>query len=416
MSNLRFSLRHTLARESDTSIDGIAVDPVELDQVDSVLAEPISADIASDVVAEADRMGEESGALLDAAADADEMADLSETLVESTEDGGDGVDEAGVKMAVAALERCRRAYAVTSGMTIARESLSTRSGRREVTLTLAREADANQKGLWERVVQGAKDLWEWIKNFVAGLFDKRKRLLTKAEALRVKAEALKKANATVKADAKIEIAGNAAMAAGKVQTDPVALLAATGAMVEQLDWVADLASGSFGLDATNSQVSEKEKKAAETTDMNPGKLGNVVFTIKFDANRAEITKTPGDAPSAVSIAPLGLDAVIAATAAAKKSINQLQEAEKALKKAEQQVGGTFGKLKALATGKDATVSNVNGNDTKSEVAAGRAAVLSRLRAVSTISGTVAGTVLSAIDSALTTGQKSLAAYEVAAKK
>ncbi|MGZ7242471.1 hypothetical protein ACXWPN_10185, partial [Streptococcus pyogenes] len=78
-----------------------------------------------------------------AADNADELAETAEILEATTEDGGQGVDEAGAAMAVAALERCQRLYGIQRTVNVARESFTTRSGRREMTLKLAREAESN---------------------------------------------------------------------------------------------------------------------------------------------------------------------------------------------------------------------------------------------------------------------------------
>ena len=222
MSTFATMVRKSLARESDAATE-LGVEPVAPEQVEEVLADPISADIQTEVVAEATDAEVGTAEMETAAATADELGDTAETLEAATADGGEGVDEAAAQMAVAALERCQRAYGIARKVSFAKESFATKTGRKELTLQLAREADGASKTLWARVVETAQNLWAWLKNFVAGLFDKRKRLATRAEALATKADEVIKSGAKPAADAKIGFSGPASVVGGQQVADPLRL-------------------------------------------------------------------------------------------------------------------------------------------------------------------------------------------------
>lgn len=412
MSLLNMSRTLRVAKENDQfATSDVPVETVAPEAVDQVLADDVSGDVAA-AAATADASIGEAAMLEETAYEADAQADAAETLTEAAEGPEGGVDEAGVKMAVAALERCRRHYNTGNGFKISRESLATKEGKRDVTMRLAREADNNSKTLWARVVEGAESLWKWIKEFVGGLFDKRKRLMSKAAALDTKVDGLKKDGAKAAPDAKITISGVAHSIGGSIEKDPAKLCAETASVVENMSFISTLANGSFGVDTKNAQVTDPKD---EVIDMNPKKVGSMTLTMKFANFRADVTKETADAPAEVEVAPLDLDAIKGVTAAAKKAIASLQAAEKELKAAEKQVGGALGKLKALASGKETEVVNVNGADTKNVIKQDRGAILSRLRAVSTISSSISSVTLSAVDAALTTAAKSAAAYKTASK-
>lgn len=401
--------RKSLARENDASAEAnleLGVEPIADDQVDEVLADPISTDIQTEVVADAADADVGLAEMDTAAATADELAGTAETLEASTADGGEGVDEAGAQMAVAALERCQRAYGIARKVTFAKESFSTKTGRKELTLQLAREADTASKTLWARVVETAESLWAWLKNFVAGLFDKRKRLATRAEALATKAAAVQKAGAKPAADAKITYGGAASVVKGAQAADPAAPLDGVITLVGSLEYAKEMTQSTVA--ASGSALSFE---GADGKNVNPDGVGNVKMSLQNDGESGRITfnKASGDAKlDKQEIAPLSTSDVTALVAKAKAALVALGKGEAEVKAAEKAVGGLIGKLKSLATGKEA------GKEAQTE----RGAILSKLRATSSLTGSIASVALTVIDASLTAAAKSLAAHKapVAAKK
>lgn len=407
MSKFTAMVRASLARESDTAAAELGVEPVAVEQVDEVLADPISADIQTEVVADAADTDVGMAEMETAADAATELSETAEVLEASTVDGGEGTDEVGAQMAVAALERCERAYGISRRTSFSRESLSTKDGRKEFTLKLAREAEEASKTLWARVVEAAQNLWTWLKNFIAGLFDKRKRLATRAEALATKAAELQKSGAKPAADAKIAYNGPATTYKGAQATDPAAPLDGVVTLAGALEYAAEMTKSTVG--ATGSALSFE---GAEGKNVNPDGVGNVVLTLANDGQtgRISFTKASGDVKLADKneIAPLSTAEVTALVAKAKGALVALGNGEKQVKEAEKAVGGLIAKLKSLATGKEA------GKETQTE----RGAILSKLRATSSLSGAVASVSLTVVDASLTAAAKSLAAHKapVAAKK
>lgn len=407
MSTFASLVRKSLARESDAAAAELGVEPVAPEQVEEVLTDPISTDIQTEVVADA-ADAEVGVADMEVAADtADELGDTAEVLEASTADGGEGVDEAAAQMAVAALERCQRAYGIARKVTIAKESFTTKNGRKELTLQLAREADNAAKTLWARVVETAQNLWTWLKNFVAGLFDKRKRLATRAEALVTKADEVAKSGAKVAADAKISFSGPASVVGGQQVADPLKALDAVPSLVAGLEHAKTL------VEATAKDASGVSDS---TIDINPEGVGNVALTLKFEGGRVTFSKEAGKASvEAKEIAPLSTEQVKAAAGKAKAALVALGKGEAEVKAAEKAVGGLIGKLKALATGKETSVEVKNGVDTKVAHQAERGAILSKLRATSSLTGTIASVSLTVIDASLTVAAKSLAAHKAPEK-
>ena len=406
MSTFATMVRKSLARESDAATE-LGVEPVAPEQVEEVLADPISADIQTEVVAEATDAEVGTAEMETAAATADELGDTAETLEAATADGGEGVDEAAAQMAVAALERCQRAYGIARKVSFAKESFATKTGRKELTLRLAREADGASKTLWARVVETAQNLWAWLKNFVAGLFDKRKRLATRAEALATKADEVIKSGAKPAADAKIGFSGPASVVGGQQVADPLKALDAVPSLVAGLEHAKTL------VEATAKDASGVSDS---TIDINPQGVGNVALTLKFEGGRVTFNKEAGKATvEAKEISPLTADQVKQASAKAKAALVALGKGEAEVKAAEKAVGGLIGKLKALATGKETSTENKGGTDTKVAHQAERSAILSKLRATSSLTGTIASVSLTVIDASLTVAAKSLAAHKAPEK-
>lgn len=397
-------VRGSLARESDVAQQELGIEPVAPEAVEEVLTDPIGSDIQTDVVADA-ADAEVGVAEMDAAADtATELGDVAETLEASTADGGEGVDEAASQLAVAALERCSRAYGIKRRVTFSKESFATKAARKELTLQLAREADDASKSLWARVVETAQNLWTWLKNFVAGLFDKRKRLATKAEALITKAKSLQSAGAKPAGDAKISYGGPASVYKGSQSADPAAPLDGVITLAGALEYAKEMTQSTVG--ATGSALAFE---GADGKNVNPDGVGNVKMTLgnSGETGRIAFTKASAEVKTdAQEIAPLSTAAVIALAEKAKAALVALGKGEAEVKAAEKAVGGLLAKLKSLATGKEA------GKDAKTD----RGAILSKLRATSSLTGTVASVSLTVIDGSLTAASKSLAAHKAPAAK
>lgn len=399
MSNFATLVRRTMARENDMA----GSDYVGPGQVDEVLADPISADIQSEVVADAASADVGTAEMDIAASTADELSDTAATLEATTENGGEGVDEAAAQLAVASLERCQRYYGIQRSVTFSKESFSTKRGRRELTLQLAREAEEASKSLWARVVETAEKLWQWLKNFVAGLFDKRKRLATRAEALITKAGELEKAGAKPADDAKIDYSGPATVLDGKQTDKPVQPILALSSVIESL-----------GLAKTLIESSTAQASAA--TPFGPGNkgieinkkgVGNVFMFLQNEGERVSFVKEQGKATvEKQEIAPLTFVEVKEVATAAKTTLTNLSKAEQEVKAAEKAVGGLIGKLKSLVTGKE------HGHDEKTD----RGVILSKLNATSSLVGNSVALALTVIDSSLTAGARSLATYKAPEKK
>lgn len=402
MSTFATMVRRSLARENDASAElntELGIEPVAPEAVEEVLADPISTDIQTEVVADATDAETGMADLEAAASTADELAANAETLEAATADGGEGVDEAAAQMAVAALERCQRAYGIARKVSFAKESFTTKTGRKELTLQLARESDANSKTLWARVVETAENLWNWLKTFVAGLFDKRKRLATRAEALATKAAELQKAGAKPAGDAKISYGGAASVVKGSQAADPAAPLDGVVSLVAGLEYAKELTQSTVA--ASGSALAFE---GAEGKNVNPDGVGNVKLSLQNDGESGRIVfkKEAGEAKlDKQEIAPLSTADVVALATKAKAALAALGKGEAEVKAAEKAVGGLIGKLKALATGKEA------GKEAQTE----RGAILSKLRATSSLTSTIASVSLTVIDASLTAASKSLAAHK-----
>ena len=401
MSTFATMVRKSLARESDGATE-LGVEPVAPEQVEEVLADPISADIQTEVVADATDAEVGTAEMETAAATADELSNTAEILEASTADGGEGVDEAAAQMAVAALERCQRAYGIARKVTFAKESFTTKTGRKELTLQLAREAESAAKTLWARVVETAQNLWNWIKTFIGGLVDKRKRLATRASALIAKADALEKAGAKPTEGSKVSFGGSGSITKGKQTSDTGELVGNTQALiVGGFQAVKDLAV------STTKDVSTVPDS---TIDINETGVGNVKMSLVFEGGRVSFNKeSAGVKAEPMELAPLSLDEVRRTATHAQTTLSMLVKREADLAAAEKAIGGLIGKLKALATGKETST------DTKVTHQAERTAILSKMRAISSLSGSVASVALTVIDSSLTVAAKSLAAHKAPEK-
>lgn len=377
-----------IARES---LDESLALPAE--EVDATLAEPVAAEIEQEVVAPAAEISDGVDALNEAEGDAETLDNTAAILADSAAGEGEGVDAPGAEMAALTLERIVNKYSLNKGKAFSKESFAP-AGRKQATLSLAREAEDASKSLKDRVVAGIKAVIDWITNLIKSIFDKRTKLAKRAAALQTRIGEVKGVQAK---GSKIKFGGSGAMLGGKVADEPALVVEALKEFIGGLSDVKTMAE-----DTVKSNAGQT---TGQDQDFNPKGLGG--FTLKAGLNDGKfvVTKESADGESAgKEITALDLNVCKRTVKAARDALEALAEGEAALKATVAAMNGGIGKIRSVVTGKDG------------EGTADRSKILARYTAISKLSGTIAGTTLTVVATGLGAVEKSLATFKTEAAK
>lgn len=392
MTSFTKQLRTGTGAFARENLDNADLPVVPAEQVDAVLAEPVVDEVVTEVAAPAEQIVDGVDAVADVEADAttlEQTATILEDAVTAEADAApvEDVEPAAVEIANITVESISNKYGIGRTHRVSRESFADGAARVATYRAVAREADDASKTLRERAVEGLRRLIEWIKNFVKALFSKRERLQQRIAALQTKAASIK---GEVEAGAKIKRAGQGAVVGDAVSTDPLEGLKALVAFVNGLDVVAKMAKTGV---AETGDVAE--------TDLNPKQLGGLTLKISAAAGKYSLTREVGGNTEAKEIAPLTPAQIKEALAAANLGLRALKANEAGLEYVIKDMEGALGKIKSLATGKDA------GSDVKSD----RAVIMARYQAISKAAASISSTALSVLVAGLGDVEHSLAAYK-----
>lgn len=164
---------------------------VELPAVDSAESSLIE---ANDAAAAVDAG---TGEIEQTQADSETLADIADTLEASEADGG--ADPVAAEIAEVAVEAIYNRLGIKSRR-VGIEGFADKATRVRSTRIAVEELNKTIKKIWEAIVNAFNKVVEYVKSFVAALFDGTERLLQRADSLEKRLNGVK---GTPKADAKI---------------------------------------------------------------------------------------------------------------------------------------------------------------------------------------------------------------------
>lgn len=351
------------ARES---LEGGGALPIE-EQAEALQDTGLTSEIIEEVQAPAAELDQGLNDVAAADAEADGLDNTAEILNDSVADGGQGVDPAAAELAAnqiqAAAERFSLAHACARP---ARESFATSAGRRDATLSLAREAEFTSKSLRERVSAAIKQAIEWLKNLLASVLDKSVRLEKRAKAVAAKAK------------------GAEAADGGKAVKMNIGFLGTEGAV----EVARKLGSAATSLSALETASSAKELTAV---DLNPEAIGSVELKLDVVDGKYKLVKIAPEGSPKEGVS-LSTNAAMQVAESVAKAAGQIRNAKKSFDKVNSDLNGLLGAIK-----------NANGDE------AGRSAAFSKARAIPSAAGALVGLLLNTGARLLDLADKSLSA-------
>lgn len=381
--NFTDQFRRGIGKIARESLDEELALPTE--EVDAVMAEPVAAEIEQEVVAPAADIADGTDAMLEAEGDADTLDNTAAILEKTTDKKGPGADVAGAEMASLTLERIATKYSLKRATAFSKESIGTATGRRQMSLAMAKEAEDGAATLRTRVVEGFKKIIEWITDLIQSVFNKRASLAKRTAAMQTR---LKEYDSIVFRGAKIKFGGAGAMFKGSVATDPIKVVEALPAFIGGFEQVKKITEGT---------IADKIAAEPEARDYNPDQLGGYTMRAEMINGKFGVSKETTGSTDSVEIDALDRNEATRLIKAAREALEALAKGETELKAAVAAMNKGVGKLKTVVTGKEGGES------------ADRIKIMARYSAVSKISGAIAGTTLSVVATALGAVEKSMAA-------
>lgn len=357
-----------LMKAARESIEGevAAVTPEE--QEAGMQDTSLTADIIDEVQAPAGDIEQGMADITAAEVEADSLDTTAAALNETLADGGTGADPVAAELAANQIQAAAERFYVAVAARPAKEAYSTSAGRREATMSLAREAEDASKSLREQVSAAIAKAIEWLKSLVASVLDKAVRLENRAKALLAKAKAAP------------------GVGGGKEVKMNIGFLGTESAVAV----AAKLAKGASAFDELAKLASKDAKDM--TVDLNPGELGGLVLKAVVDAEgKVELTKeTNANGPKTGS--SLATSAVVAVATSVLEAAGKIKAAKAAFNKINSDLNGLVGAIK-----------NANGAET------GRAAAVSKSRAVTGAAGSLSSMLMRTASGLLDLCDKSLSA-------
>lgn len=398
--NFTQQFRRNVGQIARESLDESLALPAE--EVDATLAEPVAAEIEQEVVAPAGDIADAGDAMIEAEGDADTLDNTAAILEQTTEEEGPGADAAGAEMASLTLERIASKYNLKRVTAFSKEGIATADGRRQMTLSLAKEAEDSANTLRGRVTEGFRKIIQWISDLIKSIFDKRTKLAKRAAALQTRVGEIKGVQdkaAKIKVNSALAFKGSVIASGDKVAEVVEALSKFIGGLGEVKTITEDTVKSMSGQSTTSNS------QGSGDTDFNPDKLGGYTMTLALDNGKYVVNKeSVGEGMEGKEISPLDDNDCKRTIKASRDALEALAKGEADLKAAVAAMNNGVGKLKSLVTGKDG------------EGKADRGLIFARYSAVSKLSGNISGTSLSVVAAAMGAVEKSLATFKVAAAK
>lgn len=392
--------RRNIGKVARESLDESLALPAE--EVDATLAEPVAAEIEQEVVAPADDIADGTDAMMEADADADTLDNTAAILEGTTDNGGAGTDAAGAELATMTVERIANKYSLPRIAAFSKESFGKGGNRRQMSLSIAKEAAENADTLRKRVTDGFKKIIEWITELIKNIFSKRSQLVKRCAALQTRAAALPE---TQDKAAKIKLGGAGLMFKGSVVAsgDKVPeVLEALPKFIEGLAEVKSITEDTVKSMAGQSTTSNSQ--GSGDSDFNPNQLGGFTLKLALDNGKYVVNKESAGETEAKEAKPLDKNDCVRSIKAAREALAALAKGEADLKAAVAAMNGGVGKLRTLVTGKDG------------EGKADRSLIFARYSAVSKLSGFIAGTTLTVVAAGLGAVEKSFSTFKAAEAK